>query len=130
MEEKQYEINREVIKEVRFSIILIIFSFLLGLILYSRLPFFVPTSWDIDGHINAYLPKYIAITFLPLLALIILLIFLALPLIDPLRKNYTKFLSTYTTIVNMIITLICVMQIVMLFTIVTGLNKLVPQAQI
>lgn len=61
---------------LEFPIILISLSYLLGFFVYNKLPFFVPTSWDLEGKINAYLPKYIALTFLPTISLILLLIFI------------------------------------------------------
>jgi len=124
--DETYRLNKAVIKKEAFSISLIATSYFLGLIIYHKLPFFVPTSWDLEGHINAYLPKNLAITFLPTFASVLLLIFLVLPFIDPLRKNYAKFLDTYITIINMFVVFICMLQIVMLLVIVTGLNTLVP----
>lgn len=125
--EENYRIDKNLIKKIKLPIILISFCYLLGIILYNKLPFFVPTSWDLEGRINAYLPKNIALTFLPTISLILLLIFIFLPLLDPFRKNYTKFFDTYFTIVNMIIFISCFMHIIMIFVIFTQLNKLIPK---
>ncbi|BAL80255.1 SdpI family protein [Caldisericum exile] len=123
--DETYRLNKDVIRKEAFPISLIVVSYLLGLFIYRKLPFFVPTSWDLEGHINAYLPKSIAITFLPTAALAFLLFLLLLPYIDPLRKNYARFIDTYAVIINMFIALICLSQIVMLIVIVTGLNTLI-----
>jgi len=44
--EKNYRIDKNLIKKIKFPIILISFCYLLGIIVYNKLPFFVPTSWD------------------------------------------------------------------------------------
>ncbi|MFU2158631.1 SdpI family protein [Caldisericum sp. AR60] len=126
--DETYKLNKNVIRKEAFPISLIAVSYILGLLIYRKLPFFVPTSWDLEGHINAYLPKNFAITLLPTFALVLLIIFLLIPYIDPLRKNYSKFLDTYTTIINLLVALPCILQIVMLIVIVTGLNYLVPRS--
>jgi uncharacterized membrane protein len=121
-----YRINREILKALRFPIVIVLLSYALGLILYPKLPFFVPTEWDSEGNVIAYLPKNIALILLPTLALILLLIFVLIPYIDPLRRNYTRFFDTYSIIVSMFVVVICLGQFLILFETFTKLNKVVP----
>lgn len=122
-----YGLNKILFKKLIYPIILISLCYLIGILVYNKLPFFVPTSWDLEGKINAYLPKYIALTFLPTVSLIFLLIFIFLPFLDPFKKNYINFIDTYFVIVNMIISVTCFMYITMIFVIFTKLNNIIPK---
>ena len=126
--EKTYRINKNILRALRFPIILTALSYLLGFILYPKLPYFVPTAWDLEGRIIAYAPKNIAVTFLPTIAFVILLIFVLLPYLDPLKRNYRRFVDTYMTIANMFVVITCLLDFLMLFVIVTKWNGLVPKA--
>ncbi|OLN31152.1 SdpI family protein [Desulfosporosinus metallidurans] len=76
-------------------IILIILGFALGAYFYPSLPDRVPIHWNARGEINGYGSKLFGAFGLPLINLGMYLMFLALPYIDPKRKNYASFKSTY-----------------------------------
>jgi uncharacterized membrane protein len=61
------------------------------LIVWDRLPDQLPSHWDFNGEVNGYGPKY----YIVLLNIGLYLLLLLIPKIDPRKKNYDLFSSTY-----------------------------------
>ncbi|MFH1234042.1 MAG: SdpI family protein [Candidatus Diapherotrites archaeon] len=70
-------------------------GFALGAYFYPGLPDSIPTHWGLDGEINGYMDKSIAIYLMPMLLLVLGLFFVILPVLDPLRKNYEAFMPYF-----------------------------------
>ena len=73
------------------SIILIIFTFFLGIFLYPKMPSLMAAHWNAQGEINGYLPKIWVLFTMPALSGILFLFLVLIPKIDPLRENIKKF---------------------------------------
>ena len=84
-----------VLKKDWAILILIVLGFALGVYFYPSLPDRVPIHWNLNGEVNGYGSKFYGAFGLPLMNLGIYLLFLVLPYIDPKRKNYESFKSTY-----------------------------------
>jgi uncharacterized membrane protein len=67
---------------------------------YSRLPARVVTHWGLNGQPNGWSSRAFAVALMPAMMLALLLVFQALPRIDPLRRNYELHGGTYWTVVN------------------------------
>lgn len=76
-------------------ILFILLGFIMGIYFYPSLPDKMPIHWDIHGQVNGYRSKLFGAFFNPLMGLGIYLLFVALPYIDPKRKNYENFATTY-----------------------------------
>jgi uncharacterized membrane protein len=92
-----------VLKKDWVLLILIVLGFALGVYFYPSLPDKVPIHWNSRGEVNGYGSKLFGAFGLPLLNLGLYLLFLVLPHIDPKRKNYDKFKSTYQFIKYLLI---------------------------
>jgi uncharacterized membrane protein len=77
------------------SIIIIAASFAISLYFYPQLPNSIATHWDAQGNVNGYMPKFMGVFFVPALSLVLFLVFLAVPKIDPRKKNIEKFRPAY-----------------------------------
>lgn len=77
-------------KEI-LPIVLIILAFVVGLLLYSNLPETIPSHWNVHGEVDAWSSKDFGVFFFPSITLAIYLLITFIPLIDPLKKNYSKF---------------------------------------
>lgn len=66
-----------------------------AVVLYPYLPAKVPGHWNIYGEIDAYYPKSFGAFFEPILMIGIYLLMLFMPLIDPKRENYLRFVGPY-----------------------------------
>lgn len=84
-----------ILKQDWLIVIMILLGFALGAYFYPSLPDRVPTHWNSSGEINGYGSRLFGAFGLPAISLAMYLMFLVLPYIDPKRKNYTDFKSTY-----------------------------------
>jgi len=84
-----------ILKQDWLIIILILLGFALGIYFYPLLPDRVPIHWNASGEVNGYGSKLFGAFGLPAISLAMYLMFLVLPYIDPKRKNYADFRSTY-----------------------------------
>lgn len=78
-----------------FSFLLVIISFIISLSFYNQLPDKIASHWNAKGEADDYQSKYFVLLLMPAFSLFILMLFLVLPLIDPLRKNIKKFQKHY-----------------------------------
>jgi uncharacterized membrane protein len=53
---------------------------------YPLLPEVVPSHWDLAGHVNGYLPRFIAVAIVPAIAVLTSVLAIVLPAISP--RNY------------------------------------------
>ena len=83
---------------------LIAVMFVVGIATYHSLPERIPIHWNLQGHVDGYLPKNPLSAFaLPATALAVWILFLALPAIDPKREKYSMFAREYATIESCVI---------------------------
>lgn len=85
----------DILKKDWGILILIVLGFALGLYFYPLLPSRVPIHWNSKWQVDGYGSKLFGAFGLPLINLAIYLLLIALPYIDPKRKNYEGFQSTY-----------------------------------
>jgi len=76
-------------------LVLIVFYFILGFVLYPYLPENIPSHWNIAGEVDRYASKLFHVTFIPSLTLGIYLFMSLAPLMDPKPENYKKFIGVF-----------------------------------
>ncbi|MFC1655988.1 SdpI family protein [Patescibacteria group bacterium] len=62
-----------------------------GWYLFDQLPDQMPTHWNIEGQVDAYMPKGSAILLFPGITLAVTLLFPLLSMIDPRKEKYVLF---------------------------------------
>ena len=77
------------------SAIIILLAILLSIFIYPRLPDPMPSHWNAQGEVDGYMSKFWAVSMMPIISILIMGLMLALPNIDPLKKNISKFRSYY-----------------------------------
>jgi len=98
---------------------LILLSFLVGAYFYPQLPEQMVTHWGSGGEPNGYMSKFWGVFFLPVILLGMSLLFLYLPKIDPLKKDFVGFKKYYNAF---IVITIAFLFYVYLLSIVWNLN--------
>lgn len=73
------------------TLLIILATFVLGVTLYPHLPAHLATHWNMQGNVNHFTPKFWSVFGLPFIMIGIAVLFLLIPLIDPLKKNITAF---------------------------------------
>lgn len=77
------------------SIVLIAVAVIVGIALYARLPDPIPAHWNAAGQVDGYMSKFWGVFLMPIITSVLLPLFLAIPHIDPLKANITKFLGVF-----------------------------------
>lgn len=65
-----------------------------NILLYTKLPAYIPTHWNVEGTIDAYMPK-LFIFFPAAILLLMKGLFIVLKHIDPKKDNYCRFVHAY-----------------------------------
>jgi uncharacterized membrane protein len=89
------QVNRK--KEAIIWLILLL-PFIYSLIVWNKLPDQVPTHFDVKGEPDDYSGKAFALLLLPVMNVVIYVILFFIPRIDPRKKNYAAFGSSYQNI--------------------------------
>lgn len=100
-----------ILKKDRVNLILIALGFVLIIYFYPLLPNKIPIYWTLGGQVNGYANKFYGAFGIPLLNLGIYLLFVMLPPIDPMRKNYIILQSTYQYLKYLLILFLLTMEV-------------------
>jgi uncharacterized membrane protein len=74
---------------------LIVVMFSVAAVRWGSVPDRIPVHWNAAGEVDGYGGKVEGLLLVPLLAVGIYLLLLAIPRIDPARRNYEAFAGTY-----------------------------------
>ncbi|MFH0977918.1 MAG: SdpI family protein [Candidatus Woesearchaeota archaeon] len=81
----------------------VLVSYGLAIYFYPSMPAMIASHWNSQGQVNGHLPRFWGLFGLPFLITGLWILFLVIPLIDPLKKNIKKFLAYYDLLVLVII---------------------------
>lgn len=74
-----------------FIILLILISLAVSVFLYPLMPEQMASHWNSRGEVDDYLPKFWGLFLMPLVLAFMLILFIIIPSIDPLKENIGKF---------------------------------------
>ena len=91
-------------KKIKIIILAIIaISFLVGFYLYPYMPDKVASHWNIEGEVDGYMPKFWGLFLMPIISLVMFLLFLLIPKLDPLKENIKTFREYFDKFILLII---------------------------
>ncbi len=93
-----------------------------GAYFYDKLPDQIPVHWNYAGEIDAYGPKTTHLFMIPAITLVMMILFVLLPKLDPKKDRYEKFADIYEIIQLAILGFMVYMYFI---TIAAALNPLV-----
>lgn len=102
-------------KAFAIPFLIIIISLVIGVLALPYLPEKMASHWDIEGNIDGYTPKVYNVFLLPIVSFCLLLIFLIIPKIDPLKANIEKFRGYFNNFVLLIIVFLFYIYLLVLF---------------
>ena len=82
---------------------IIAISFLIGIYLYPQMPERMASHWGAQGEVNGYASRFVGLFLMPLISVFIFLLLMAVPKIDPFKKNIEKFKNYYEGFILFII---------------------------
>ena len=74
---------------------IILLSFIVGILMYPQMPDQMASHWGIAGEVNGYMPKFWGLFLMPIISVAMLLLFIVVPMIDPMRRNIDKFRGSF-----------------------------------
>jgi uncharacterized membrane protein len=83
--------------------ILIVASTLAGLLLWNQLPEPMASHWGVDDQVNGYMSKFWGVFLMPVITIAMLLMFLVVPSIDPLKANIATFRDYFNAFIALIV---------------------------
>jgi uncharacterized membrane protein len=89
------KINVKLNNSVLLIVGIILLSFLIGAYFFPLMPDKMASHWNIAGEVDGYMPKWLALFLMPMISVIMFLVYLAVPKIDPLNANIDKFRKYY-----------------------------------
>ncbi len=81
------------------SVFLIAIAMITGMALWNQLPDPMPSHWNAAGEVDGYMSRFWGVFLLPLMTMGLLLLFVVIPSIDPLRANIEQFRGIYNRFV-------------------------------
>lgn len=97
------------------SLLLVVVATALGLFLWNRLPVQMASHWNIQDQVDGYISRLWGVLLMPTVAAVMLLLFLIVPQIDPLKKNIQAFRSTLNLFILFLIGFMVYLHILTLF---------------
>ncbi len=85
------------------ALIMIALALLAGALLWNQLPDQMASHWDINDQVNDYIPKFWGVFLMPLITSGMLILFLVVPGIDPLKANIAQFRESFNIFIVLII---------------------------
>ena len=85
------------------SIIIILISVIAGVLVYDKLPDLMASHWGTNDQVDDYMSKFWGVFMMPLLSLFMLVLFLVIPQLDPLKENIAEFREVFNLFILMII---------------------------
>ena len=84
-------------------LLVIVGATLAGLLLWNRLPDPMASHWNVNDQVDGYMSKFWGVLLVPLIALGMFLLFLAIPNIDPLKANIAQFREVFNLFIVLIV---------------------------
>lgn len=108
------------------SITLIVAATVIGLALWNRFPEQMASHWNVDDQVDGYTSRFWGIFLLPIISTAMLLLFLIVPQIDPLKENIETFRQTFNLF---ILFMIGFMVYIHILTLVFNLGYIFPMGR-
>jgi uncharacterized membrane protein len=80
-------------------LVLLLVTTLAGVLHWNGLPDPMASHWGINDQVNGTMPKFWGVFLMPLISLGLVLLFLLIPAIDPLKVNIAKFRDAFNLFV-------------------------------
>jgi len=84
-------------------LLMLLAATLAGLLLWNRLPDQMASHWNVNDQVDGYTSKFWGMFLLPLITLAMLVLFLVVPSIDPLKANIAQFREAFNLFIVLIV---------------------------
>ena len=88
---------------VYLTIFLIVFAIAFSLSVYGRLPDQMASHWNAANQVDGYISRFWGAFLMPVISMGMLLLFLIIPQIDPLKANIAKFRGYFNAFIALMV---------------------------
>jgi len=74
-----------------------------GALIWNQMPDPMASHWNVNDQVDGYISRFWGVFMMPIINLGLFLLFLAIPLIDPLKANIAKFRGVFNLFIAFII---------------------------
>ena len=85
------------------SIILIAIAVIAGAVFWNQLPDQMASHWNVNDQVDGTMSKFWGVFMMPLITLGMLVLFLVIPNIDPLKANIAQFRESFNLFIVLIV---------------------------
>ncbi len=84
-------------------LLMVIAATIVGVVLWNRLPDLMASHWGPNDEVNGYISKFWGVFLMPLITLGMLVLFMIIPSIDPLKANIAQFRDVFNLFITLIV---------------------------
>ena len=85
------------------TLVLIGLAALAGALLWNQLPEQMASHWNVNDEVDGYISKFWGVFLMPLITMGMLVLFLVLPGVDPLKANIAQFRESFNLFIVLIV---------------------------
>lgn len=85
------------------GIVLIALALLAGIVLWNQLPDQMASHWGTNDQVDGYMPKFWGVFLMPIITTGLLVLFLLVPAMDPLKANIAQFRESFNWFIVLIV---------------------------
>lgn len=85
------------------ALVMIALALLAGAILWNQLPDQMASHWNVNDQVDGTIPKFWGVFMMPLVTLGMMILFLVVPNIDPLKANIAQFRESFNLFIVLIV---------------------------
>jgi uncharacterized membrane protein len=82
---------------------IVLLSFAIGIYFFPQMPEKIASHWNAQGQVDGYMSKFWGLFLMPVISVGMLLLFMIIPGIDPLKSNIQQFRKYYDGFVILVI---------------------------
>jgi uncharacterized membrane protein len=94
---------------------LVVATIAMSAFMYPKLPETIPTHWNLAGKVDGYGPKSVSLLAMPIMSLLMLGLFRALPVLSPKNFEVDTFRDTYLFILVVVLGMFAYLHAVILY---------------
>ena len=84
-------------------LLMVLAATIVGLALWNQLPDQMASHWDPNDQVNGYMSKFWGVFLMPLITLGMMVLFLVIPSIDPLKANIAQFRDVFNLFITLVV---------------------------
>lgn len=84
-------------------LVIVLLSFAIAVHFYPQMPEKMASHWNAKGQVDGYMSRFWGLFLMPVISLGLLVLFILIPMIDPLKENIEKFRTYFDGFIVLLI---------------------------